>query len=204
MKADSEFNEKHQDVLKEIGNIGTGNAVTALSQLLGKRFNIEVPDIRMVEYYEVPGLLGGAEVLKTGIMLNISGGLSGIFLFLLDEEFTRIVLDVMVGQEERDIVKLDDMSRSAICEIGNIMCCSYINALAMMTGLKINVSVPGVCSDMAGAILSVAVVHFAEISSRILLIENKFGMKEGAFFSHILFLPDPDTADKLQQILEED
>lgn len=200
MKSYSDLDSYEQDILREVGNIGAGNAVTALSNMVGYTFQIDLPDIHIVKYQDVPEMLGGAEVFETGIMLKISGGVSGVFMFLLNEDFTKIVLDALIGPEERDLTDMDEMSRSAVCEIGNLVCCSYINALASLMNCKIQVSVPGICSDMAGAILSVPMIHFANLGEELLMIENKFRAESLTFISHVLFLPEIDS---LEQILKD-
>lgn len=196
-----ELDADAKDILKEIGNIGTGNAISALSHMIGKSFEIKLPDIRTIHYREAPELLGGPEKLETGIMLEISGGLSGMFLFLLNEEFTKKILDIMVGEEKRDLVELDEMCRSAICEVGNIMCGAYISALAQLMDLKVHVSIPDTCSDMIGAILSVPMIRFANLSDHLLFIENQFLMDNKTFLSHILFLPESESLHQILQVL---
>ena len=186
----SDMDAASEDMLKEIGNIGTGNAITALSAMVGKTFSVGLPAIRIVNYQDTPELLGGPETLGTGIMLEISGDLSGIFMFLLDETFTQNILNALLGEEERELVALDEMSSSAVCEIGNVMCGAYINALAQLMGVKVHVSVPDICCDMIGAILSVPMIHFANLS-----------VEGNDFTSHVLFLPEIETLDKILQVL---
>ena len=197
----SDMDAASEDMLKEIGNIGTGNAITALSTMVGKTFSVGLPEIRIVNYQDTPELLGGPETLGTGIMLEISGDLSGIFMFLLDETFTQNILNAPLGEEERELVALDEMSSSAVCEIGNVMCGAYINALAQLMGVKVHVSVPDICCDMIGAILSVPMIHFANLSDELMLIENKFSVEGNDFTSHVLFLPEIETLDKILQVL---
>lgn len=201
MKHYSELDEVSQDILRELGNIGTGNAVTSLSNMVGYSFNVELPEVEIVEYKEVPGLLGGAEMFEIGIMLQISGDLSGIFMFLLDEEFTKSILNALLGEEDRDLAAMDEMCRSAVCEIGNVVCCSYINALAKLMDVKIYVSVPDICSDMAGAILSVPMIHFANVSEELLMIKNRFRAETLSFTSHVLFLPELESLNKILKVL---
>ncbi len=201
MKQYSELDEMSQDILKELGNIGTGNAITSLSGMVGFTFDVELPQVELVEYRDVPELLGGAEVFETGIMLEISGDLSGIFMFLLDEEFTKSVLNALLGEEVRDLTAMDEMCRSAVCEVGNVVCCAYINALARLMNVKIHVSVPSICSDMAGAILSVPMIHFVNVSEELLMIKNKFSAEQLSFTSHVLFLPELESLDKILKVL---
>jgi chemotaxis protein CheC len=70
------LNSMQLDVLKELGNIGAGNAVTALSKMLDKKINMEVPQVRILELAEVSEIFGGAEVPVTGIYLRMEGDIS--------------------------------------------------------------------------------------------------------------------------------
>ena len=186
----SELSDDARDVLAEVGNIGTGNAVAALASMIGRQIDMELPLIRLLTYQEVPELLGGAEKFQVGVLLETTGDINGMFMFLLSEDFTRQLLETLVGDIPADAAQLDDMARSAICEVGNIMCCSYINALARMMDVKVHVSVPSVCSDMVGALLSVPMIRFANLSDEMLFIENKYHLGEHSVVSHVLFLPE--------------
>ena len=197
----SELDDTAQDLLREIGNIGTGNAVTALSSMVGHSFNVELPQVRIINYREAPELLGGAETCQTGILLEIGGELSGMFMFLLNEEFSKVMLDALLGPGDWDPVNMDEMCRSVICEVGNIVCCSYVNALARLMGIKIEVSVPDICSDMVGALLSVPMIHFANLSDELMLIENRFFTDKTAFTGHVLFLPEMESLEKMFSLL---
>ena len=203
MESYFELDEISKDILEEIGNIGTGNAVTALSSMIGGNFEVELPKIQVANYRETPELLGGAEMVETGILLKLDGELSGMLMFLLDEDFTRKLLNALLGEQERDLAAMDEMCKSALCEVGNIMCCSYINALAELMAAKIHVSVPDMCCDMAGAILSVPMIHFANLSDDLILIRNKFRTEQWAFVSHVLFLPELESLEKILDTLGE-
>ena len=203
MESYFDLDEISKDILEEIGNIGTGNAVTSLSSIIGGNFEVDLPKIRIIHYQDTPELLGGAETVETGILLKLEGELSGMLMFLLDEDFTKILLNALLGEEERDLTAMDEMCRSAICEMGNVMCCSYINALAQLMAAKIHVSVPDMCCDMAGALLSVPMAHFANLSDELILIENKFRTEQWSFISHVLFLPELESLEKILETLGE-
>ncbi|WP_181995713.1 chemotaxis protein CheC [Clostridium sp. AM58-1XD] len=193
----SDLSENAHDILREISNIGTGNAVTSLASMIGRQIDIELPEIQIMGYNDVPGLLGDIETVQVGILLDVSGDLKGMFMFLLDESFTKEMIKLLLGKELYKLAELDELDRSAICEIGNIMCCSYMNAISMMTGMTMNVSVPDMCCDMVGAILSVPMIHFANLSDEILFIENQYGLGNMSLVSHILFLPEIESLKKI-------
>ena len=203
MRQFADLDEISRDILKEIGNIGTGNAVTALSQMLMHPVDIAVPDLKILKYQEVCSLLDSADELQTGIMVGVGGEMEGMFLFLLSETFTMMVLNKILGEEEREFLNPGEMERSLICELGNIMCGSYINALASVMDLKLEVSVPDVCIDMGGAILSVPLSRFLRVSDDILMIDNLFHLGGESFLGRILFIPEPDSLDMMRRSLRE-
>lgn len=203
MRQFADLDEISRDILKEIGNIGTGNAVTALSQMLMHPVDIAVPDLKILKYQEVCSLLDSADELQTGIMVGVCGEMEGMFLFLLSETFTMMVLNKILGEEEREFLNPGEMERSLICELGNIMCGSYITALASVMDLKLEVSVPDVCIDMGGAILSVPLSRFLRVSDDILMIDNLFHLGGESFLGRILFIPEPDSLDMMLRSLRE-
>lgn len=203
MRQFADLDEISRDILKEIGNIGTGNAVTALSQMLMHPVDIAVPDLKILKYQEVCSLLDSADELQTGIMVGVGGEMEGMFLFLLSETFTMMVLNKILGEEEREFLNPGEMEHSLICELGNIMCGSYINALASVMDLKLEVSVPDVCIDMGGAILSVPLSRFLRVSDDILMIDNLFHLGGESFLGRILFIPEPDSLDMMLRSLRE-
>ena len=203
MRQFADLDEISRDILKEIGNIGTGNAVTALSQMLMHPVDIAVPDLKILKYQEVCSLLDSADELQTGIMVGVGGEMEGMFLFLLSETFTMMVLNKILGEEEREFLNPGEMERSLICELGNIMCGSYINALASVMDLKLEVSVPDVCIDMGGAILTYPMSRWVIVSDDILLIENIFHMSGEIFKGRILFLPEQEDLGTMLSRLRE-
>lgn len=191
------------DILSELGNVGTGNAVTSLSQMTGHSLEIELPKVEIVKYQDIDRILGEAEELQTGIMVQVAGKLEGMFLFLLSETFTQSILRAVLGGENRDLTDLDEIDRSLICELGNIMCGSYIRALSQLLDMDMDVTVPEMCIDMGGAILSVPLSRFLKVSENILLIENKFRMGNQSFLGRILFLPELESLEAMLSSIRE-
>lgn len=201
LKDYSDLNEYQLDALREIGNIGSGNAATALSAMLERTVSINVPTIKVLDYNTVVESLGGPETILLGILLGLDGDVHGMMMFLLNKEFAHTVLNSLLGTDFSEMNNLDDMSRSAILEVGNIMAASYVNAIASLTGLKIDISVPNMCFDMAGAMLSVPAIYYANISDKIILIEDEFGHVNRDMSSHILMIPEVESLQKIMESL---
>ena len=198
-----ELNDMHIDVLREIGNIGSGNAASALSTMLDRKVDISVPHVSILDYTEVTESLGGPEMLMAGLLLSMQGDVTGMLMFLLHKDFAHMVINTLTGMDLENINNLDDFSASAICEVGNIMAASYVNAIAGLTGLTIDITPPDVCVDMVGAILSVPAIYFADIGDKIIFIQDEIDKQEddAKASSQILMIPETDSLKKVMKEL---
>ena len=161
------------DVLREIGNIGAGNAATSLAQLLNTKVDISVPKIDLLEFSRVGEAMGGEELLVAGIYLRIEGDLNGSIMFLMAEKSAHdLVSRLMGGMPPENEDSFSEMEMSALKEIGNIITGAYLNSLSTLTNMKIIPSIPDLCVDMAGALLSVPAIEFGEMGDKMLMIET--------------------------------
>lgn len=197
----TDLNDMQMDVLREIGNIGSGNAATSLSEMLMRPVDIAVPKINILDYNQVTQALGGPEEMIVGLLLSLSGDVSGMMMFLLQKEFAHMTLNALLGESFNEFGQVGELGYSAMKEVSNIMAASYVNAISTMSGLTINISVPDMCIDMAGAILSVPAIHYANISDKIIFIEDEFKSNEENAISHILMIPDVDSLQKIMTSL---
>lgn len=180
-----QLNSMHFDVLKEIGNIGQGNAASALSEMLGISVDISIPSVKLLEFNETVEYLGGPENIILGMLVGLKGDIQGMMLYALQKGFAASMIKAVFGREMSDLMNLSEMDRSFIKEIGNILAGSYVNALSSLTGLFIDISVPDISVDMAGSILAVPAVEFAELGSKVLFIDDSFIFGESADSSEI-------------------
>jgi len=197
----SGLNNFHLDVLREIGNIGAGNAATALAKLLDKRIEMKVPQVRIMKFSEVSDVLGGAETPVVGILLRIQGDISGSMMFILDEPSARLLVNILMGKPLEADLDFDEMSSSVLTEIGNILAGSYLSALSNMTNLRIMPDVPALAMDMAGAILSGPAIEFGKTSDTVLYIENVFTDGHDSVIGDLFLVPDDLSYGKLLKAL---
>lgn len=186
---------EYVDVLKELGNIGAGNAMTALAQLLNCKVDMKVPQVRMLEFKSVGSLIGGEEQLMVSIYLGVEGDVTGSIMFLLAKDSAKHLVEKLMGIEMQGD-DFGEMETSALMEIGNIITGAYLNSLATITNLKIFPSVPSICIDMAGAILSVPAIEFGAFSDKILLIQSQF-MDEIELNGYFIMVPDIESYGKI-------
>lgn len=185
----NELNEMHIDILKEIGNIGAGNATTSLSQMLSKRIDMNVPEVKILKYDDAIESIGGAENVVVGILVSFHGSIDGIILFLLKKEFVHLVLNSLMGINLCKFEDISELELSALSEIGNIMVSSYVNSIASLTNMAIDISVPSLNIDMAGALLEAVAAEFAEVADKVIFIKEKFYCGEETVYSNMLLLP---------------
>jgi len=168
------------DAVKEVGNIGAGNAATALSKLMKKKISMYVPNVRIMEFKDISNMLENAEKPVVGILIKILGDLPGYILFILEYETADLFLrnlsennSIQMGVSENRFM-FSEFDLSALKEVGNILAGSYLAALSLLTGLNIYTSVPGIAIDMAGSILSFPAIELSKICNNVLYIETGF------------------------------
>lgn len=193
------MSQEYFDILKEIGNIGAGNATTALAQLLQCKVDMSVPKVNLLEFKEVGEAMGGEEQIMAGIYLGVEGDITGSIMFLLEKGSARFLVSKLMGMEMQG-EDFSEMEFSALKEVGNIITGAYLNSLSSLTNLVIYPSIPDITVDMAGAILSVPAIEFGEMGDRMLLIQTKF-FDDEAIDGYFILMPDLDSYGKILSAL---
>ena len=192
--------QEYFDVLKELGNIGAGNATTALAQLLQCKVDMKVPQVQLLDFDQVGAVMGGEEQIMAGIYLLVEGDITGSIMFLLEESAAHSLVAKLMGVSGETTGEFLEIELSALKEIGNIITGAYLNSLSALTNLKILPSVPDLSIDMAGAILSVPAIEFGTIGDKILMIETQF-TDEVDLNGYFILVPDLDSYDKILRSL---
>ncbi|MBO4375755.1 MAG: chemotaxis protein CheC [Lachnospiraceae bacterium] len=189
------MSEQYYDVLKEIGNIGAGNAMTALSQMLNCKVDMKVPQVKLLEFKDVATLMGGEEQILVGVFLGVEGDITGSMMFLIELEAAKHLIGKLMGMEISP-GELGEMETSAMKEVSNIITGAYLNSLSTLTNMMIYPSVPFLAVDMAAAILSVPAIQFGMVGDKILLIQSQFSddIDIDGFF---VLMPDLESYDKI-------
>jgi len=195
------MNGPYLDVLKEIGNIGAGNATTALAQMLQRKIDMMVPQADLLDFQNIGETIGGEETIMAGVYMLVEGDITGSMMFLLEKDSAKhLVNQMMGGYGNPDSEDFNEMEMSALQEIGNIMTGSYLNALSELTNMKIYPSPPAITIDMAQAILSVPAIEFGVLGDKMLMIQTRFtdDLEIDGFF---ILVPDVDSYQNIMKSL---
>ncbi|MGN1158365.1 MAG: chemotaxis protein CheC, partial [Agathobacter sp.] len=122
------INNMYVDVLREIGNIGAGNATTAIANMLGARLNMQVPKVQLMEASELGGAICDEEETIVGIFLEICNDISGSIMFLMRMDSAHVIVNKLMMRDLEYNEPFDEMDLSALKEIGNIIAASYLSA----------------------------------------------------------------------------
>lgn len=192
------------DVLKEIGNIGTGNAATALATMLGAKVDIGLPRCEMVPFSEITRRFSSPEELVVGVLVQLSGDMDGFIMLVLTMDAAFEMLTLITGQEE----PIDRADYAAVCsalapieEVGNILMGAYLSAISGLTNLLIIPSVPALSVDMVMAMMNVPAVVYGEIGERALQMETDFHSELSSIRGRYYLLPTMDSYGRLMKAL---
>lgn len=185
------------DALREIGNVGAGNAATALAQMINAKIDMNVPKVSILPFNEVADQVGGADRHVMGIYLHVTGSAPASILFMLPVEQASRLVQMLLGGNVDEIKTSDfsEMEMSAMMELGNIISATYLNAMAMFTQLKFIPSVPALGIDMAAALLDAILAVFGEIADHVLVLETAFKKEDHDIVGSFFLLPEPGSLD---------
>ncbi len=134
------FSDMERDVIGEVMNISLGSSATSLSTLLGKRVEITVPRVNVIEAVDF-----NYENLEPaiGVEINYIEGLNGVNLMIWKRMDAKAIIEILLGQTiSDDEFEMDEINTSAICEVMNQMMGSAATALSDFLGKAINISTP--------------------------------------------------------------
>ncbi|HHY81575.1 MAG TPA: chemotaxis protein CheC [Clostridiales bacterium] len=190
-----ELTDMQLDFLKELTNIGGGNAATALSQIINCKIQMEVPKVAFITYQELFSSCIRMEEEVCAVSIRVHGDAPGNFLFIIKETDVSEFIDMLSG-----VIKLNYLSElyvSAMQEVGNILCSSYWNALSRLLDLTFLSSVPAFVQDMFGAIMTTAYIESGQYDDTLLFIENIFKAGSARVKAHLFFIPLPGSLEKI-------
>lgn len=193
--------EFQMDVLKEVGNIGAGHAATALSLLMNKPIDMQVPKVKFLPFEEIAEMMGGAEQVVVAIYLRVVGETPGHMFFLIETNSAKEMLKNLAGINVEHDEEYSEMEASALCEIGNILAGSYLSSLADFTRLSMTPTVPAMAVDMVGAVLSYGLIQYGAMGEQALLIDTAFFEGQQHVEGHFLLIPDPGSFELMFEAL---
>ena len=180
----SNLTNMHKDVLREIGNIGAGNATTSMAALINQKVQMEVPSVALVTVNELMDNIGGPEEMIVAVLFKIEGDVPGTVYFILTIKDAEFIVEQMTKGSEVPFWNdgmLNEWTASILKEAGNILTGSYLSALADFTGLHMKPTVPFLSVDMAAATLVTGLLEVSQMSDYALIIDTQFsGMEDGS------------------------
>ena len=191
-----EVNDRYVDVLREIGNVGAGNATTAIASMLGIKIDMNVPKVELLEAARLGSAICPEDEIIVGIFLEVQTDIEGSMMFLMKMDSARFLVNKLMGRDVEDEKDFDEMDLSALKEIGNIIAASYLNALSTMTNLVITPSIPYIAVDMAASILSVHAIQFGQFGDNALFIQTEFG-DDVMINGYFILMPEQNSYEKI-------
>ena len=185
------------DALKEIANIGAGHAATALSQLAHKKILIRSPRLGLLPVDEASRMLEDPEALVIGIYLVVRGDLSANVVLLFPHDDASALAGMLLGERSQPSEFPSPLDESALKEVGSIVTCAYLNALSQLIHISLVPSVPGLASDMAGAVIDRIIIELGQMEDYVLIIETELIDASQRVMGYFMFLPHPSSIETI-------
>jgi chemotaxis protein CheC len=185
------YTDMQLDALRELANIGSGTAGTALSSLLGRPVDISVPKAAALELADAVEAAGDPEDVVWAVAVPVDGDLDAIALLLVGEADAASICGMLgVDAESED-------GRSALQEIGNILVASYIGALATMAGFELDLRPPSSARDMLAAVVATVLAGASQGHDLAIMLDSELEVEGEACALSFMLLPTPDGVAEL-------
>jgi chemotaxis protein CheC len=185
------YSEFQMSAIQELGNIGTGSAATALSQMVGQPTDIDPPLVDFVPIAEAAERVGPLEQEVFAVLTPVVGDVPAAILLVFPGE-AAAALCGMLGCDWRD-----EMGQSALQEIGNILTASYLTAISSFTGLSVEPAPPLLAVDMLGAVVDGVLAMAVVDADRVLFLKTAIRIEDAYCDFGFLYVPESHSVDRL-------
>jgi len=186
------------DAIREVANIGLGHAMTALSELTGRSFIMEVPSVSAIEWSQVPEMLPAGEP-AVAVYMPLTGAIPGHLAFIFPWSSAMMICGLTVARTPGNVGDVDDVFTSAMLEIGNILLGGFLTAISHTTGLDIRAEVPFLGLDDPSTVLTSIAVEAEASGATALAIQTELADRSGIAEGHFFYFP---TKDGLSQLID--
>lgn len=197
MGAYDNLNDTQLDVMREIGNIGAGNACTALSGLIGTPIDMSVPRVQLLGIDSTSDYLGGDDKEVLGIRIDVKADLTGMMYHIVNKRFAERLINTFYEKKLDTIKSIDEMDMSVISEMGNITSGAYANALATLSGYVVDIGTPTLGGYSISEILKVPIETFGEVGDKILVVDEQFIIDSEKLTSNMILVLEKDSLHRL-------
>ena len=191
------LNELQLDVMREIGNIGAGNACTALSVLLGTTIDMSVPRVQLLGYESTAEHLGGEDNMVIGLRVVINGDLDGMMVHVVEKRFAERIINTFYAKEIENIANLDEMDSSVLNEMANITSGAYANSIASLTSLFVNIGTPNQVPGKVSDIMRLPLTEFVKPGEKVLVVDEEFTIDDEHISSNMILALESDSLERL-------
>ncbi len=191
------LNDLQLDVMREIGNIGAGNACTALSVLLGTMIDMSVPRVQLLGYESTAELLGGDDKMVIGLKVEINGDLDGMMLHVVQRRFAERIINTFYAKPIDNIANLDEMDSSVLNEMANITSGAYANSIASLTTLFVNIGTPLQVPGKVSEIMKLPLTEFVKPGEKVLVVDEVFTIDDERISSNMILALESESLEKL-------
>lgn len=185
------YSDLELDALRELANIGSGTAATALSQMLARTIDVSVPNAAALPLEEAVQSVGEPEAVVVGVVLQVIGDLPGLAVLLFAEKDAARICELLGVDAE------SEFASSALAEIGNILCASYLGAIVSLVGLQLQPGPPQIAHDMLGSIVESVLLADAATTDTALLLDSDIRIEGEGSSVQFMLIPSADGVSTL-------
>lgn len=192
---DKRYTDLEFDGLKEIMNIGGGNAATSISQMVNSKIDMKVPSVEILSYEDLYKRVIADDVEVHAILSRFVGDFEGALLFVLSDAAADKLAGLMMGSDVEGVSR--EVKASAVSELTNIVANSFLRAIGTMLNIQLIASLPATSYDYFGAVISGAYMALDQYDEQVMVIRNEFLYMDDKLDASLFLIPEVGMLDRM-------
>ncbi len=178
---------RSMDVMREVINIGIGEAASALSDLTDQRVMIKIPELKIMDSTDAAAYIQ-EQITSLGVYIaqDFAGEIKGKALLFYTRESSLELLKVLVG-DQSEVSTLSGSMLETLQEIGNIILVSCISTISNMIEDGIRFEIPHVTVEISEGYFGRLVKGFGDLDQTI-IVKNELEIQDTSISSYIFIL----------------
>lgn len=169
-----ELSPAAKDALTEVASVGSGNASSALSNLIGKEVNLVTPSVNVIHVSEIPKLVGGPKKMVVAVYTPIAGDLEGNMMVVFVQKSALNLVDLMQKQKIGTTNQMGKKEQKLLNQVMHALSTTYLNAMGEFLGITTSQANPRFIATFGSSITDFALFGIEEKPNYIVLLKTNF------------------------------
>ncbi len=188
--------------LDELFSEATSDASNSMSNWTNGKIELSLEKVQQLPLEEVFCEFDFGMDLLTMVVLTLDEEIGGTIILTFDEENGRQLASNLLCRAPATEQDWTPLEKSALCETGNILACSYVSALNRVLEQQLTPSPPSFLQDFGASVLEQSMMEQASTCDNIMICRTLFHREGQKLDWNVFFVPNHGMREALAEAIQ--